>query len=470
MSRPTSTSRQLHRRDFLKGALALSAFPWIATSRRGWAAPNERVNLACCGLGARGAAIIKELDKTGLANVVALCDVDMGGPQTAGILKKFPDLPRFKDFREMFDKMGGQIDAVSVGVPDHSHFPMSMLAMSLGKHVFCEKPMARTYRETALMMAAEAKYKVAAQMGNQGHSGANHFQFKAWAEAGVIKNVTRIDVHMNSPRRWHGWTVDAFPPEEPIPATLDWDRWLATAQHHAFSSKFVQGNWRCWYDFGNGALGDWGAHLLDTAHRFLDLGLPDTVTPVQLDGHNTFIFPQASTLRFDFPARGSQPPVAVTWYDGQKNLPPKPDGYGDPVYSQDVPPPSSGKLEAAMPPGKIIYGEGLTFKGGSHSSTLKIIPADKAKDLEPTLPKYPGGQSNHFKNFLLACKGQEKCRSPFAVAGPLCQALALGVIAQRVNAKLAFDRATQKITNHEVANALLDGPPPRKGWEEFYKL
>jgi hypothetical protein len=195
------------------------------------------------------------------------------------------------------------------------------------------------YSLVKLMMAAEKKYKVATQMGNQGHSGANYFQFKAWTEAGIIKDVTRIVAFMNSPRRWHGWTVTGFPPAQPIPATLNWDDWLTTAKYHDYNEKYVQGYWRCWYDFGMGALGDWGAHILDTAHQFLDLGLPEEVNPVKLEGPNQFIFPQASTLAFKFPARASMPPTEVLWYDGVKNQPPLPADFGESVLSGDVPAP-----------------------------------------------------------------------------------------------------------------------------------
>jgi predicted dehydrogenase len=465
----------MHRRLFLKGALAAGASglvaPRLLFAQAGQATPNERVNLACCGIGNRGGQVIDFLYKTGLCNVVALCDTDMGAPHTLEILKKFPDVPRFQDFRVMFDKMGKQIDAVSVGTPDFSHFPIAMLAMHLGKHVYCEKPMGHSFLQMELMAAAEKKHKVAAQMGNQGHSDANYFQFKTWVEAGIIKNVTKITAYMNSSRRWHGMNVSDFLPEQPIPETLDWDCWLATAEQHKYNQGYMNGEWRSWYDFGNGALGDWGAHIFDTAHEFLNLGLPTVVEAVKLEGHSPFIFPQASTLNFHFPARGSQPPVDLTWYDGVKNLPPLPDNMGSAVVDPNIPPPTSGTIDTKkMPPGKVIYGEGLTFKGGSHGAVLEIIPKEKAAEMKGQLPEVPKSPSNHFANFLLAAKGEEKCRSSFAVAGPLCQAMALGVIAQRVNAKLEFDPASKKITNHTVANELLNGQPPRKEWEEFYKL
>ncbi|MDD3108181.1 MAG: Gfo/Idh/MocA family oxidoreductase [Alistipes sp.] len=478
------TNKECSRREFLKQVFALSAaaaLPTILTENTLQAArpkprivpATERVNLACCGIGNRGGEIIRELYKTGEANIVALCDVDMGAPHTQAILKQFPKVPRFQDFREMFDKMGNQIDAVSVGVPDFSHFPITMLAMSLGKHVYVEKPMGRTFNEVELMMRAAKRYKVVTQMGNQGHSEGNYFQFKAWVDAGIIKDVTAITAHMNSPRRWHGWNtgITHFPAGEAIPQTLDWNGWLTTARFHEYNKDYVNGQWRCWYDFGMGALGDWGAHILDTAHQFLKLGLPYEIDPVRIDGHNDFFFPQASTLKFRFAEREHMPAVDVTWYEGQKNLPPVPAGYGVSELDPNIPAPSNGQIyPAQLNPGKIIYSKELTFKGGSHGSLLSIIPEEKAKEMASQLPEVPASSSNHYKNFLLACKGQEESRSPFAVAGPLCQVFNLGVLTQRFNAKLLFDAKKKEITNHPQANKLLKDMPPREGWEEYYKL
>lgn len=474
----------MRRRSFLKGMLATGAVSLLtprslfAADGTPAAASTAKVRLACIGIGNRGAEVVAALHATGLANIVALCDTDMGAKHTLKTLEKFPNVPRFQDFRKMFDQLGKDIDAVSIATPDFSHFPIAMLAMSLGKHVYVEKPMAHSFRQIDLLMAAEKKYKVACQMGNQGHSEANYFQFKAWTEAGIIKNVTKITAFMNNPRRWHDTPKLAFSkitgylPEQPIPASLDWETWLATAAEHKYNTGYINGEWRSWFDFGNGALGDWGAHIFDTAHEFLDLGLPTEVEP-KLTGYNPFVFPQASTLAFRFPARGSQPPVELTWFDGQNNLPPLPDNMGESVVDTDIPPPSKGAAvpdTKKRPPGKIIYGEGLTFKGGSHGSSLKIIPEAKARDMESRLPVVPKSPSNHFANFLKAAKGEEKTRSNFAVAGPLCQAMDIGIIAQRVNAKLEFDRTTRQITNHKLANQMLAGIPPRKDWEQYYKL
>lgn len=467
----------LSRRSFISRTAMLGGATLLSNSVLGnvaMAKPNERVNLACIGIGFRGGEIIKELYKTGLCNVVALCDVDMEAPHTQEVIKMFPEAKRFQDFRTMFDTFGDQFEAVTVGVPDFAHFAITMTAIDQGKHVYVEKPMARTFLEVELMMQKAAKNpKVVTQMGNQGHSEANYFQFKAWQEAGIIKDVHRIDAHMNMARRWHGWDTQmkGFPYPQRIPETLDWDLWQMQTLGHDYNKDFVNGQWRCWFDFGMGALGDWGAHILDTAHEFLNLGLPTQVDAVSLEGHNSFFFPMSSTLKFHFPKRKNMPALDINWYDGLDNLPPIPEGFGVSGLDPNIPPPSTGKLEPAkLNPGKIIYSKDLTFKGGSHASTLSIIPEDKAKSLAGKLPEVAPTPSNHFANFLKACKGQEKTRSSFDIAGPLSQVFCLGVIAQRLNGKLTFDPVSKEIVNDKFANSLLVGPPPAKGWEQYYKV
>lgn len=470
------------RRDFIKSAALASAGLAIGTvSNKMNAASysrivgaNKKINLAHIGIGNRGWEIIEQFDNTGLANVVALCDVDLGAEQTKKALAKFPHARRFKDFREMFDKMGNEIEAVAIATPDFAHFPAVMMSMTYGKHVYVEKPLSRTFYESELLIKAAKKYpKVVTQMGNQGHSEANYFQFKAWTEAGIIKDVTAITAHMNNARRWHGWdtNIKHFPAAEPIPETLDWDTWLMSRDYHDYNKDFHNGQWRCWYDFGMGALGDWGAHIIDTAHRFLDLGLPEEITPLKLTGHNDFFFPMSSTIEFKFPKRGDMPPVVITWYDGVDNIPPVPEGYGKMELDPNIPAVAGGKIQPArLNPGKEIYSKELTFKGGSHGSILTIIPDEKAKELEKSLPEVPESTSNHFANFLLACQGKEQTRSPFEISGPLSQVFCLGVAAQRLNRKIVFDRDTKRVTNDAFADAFLIGEPPRKGWEDFYKI
>ena len=435
---------------------------------------NRKVNVAHIGIGNRGEQIIGDFAKTGRLNVVALCDVDMGAPHTQKVMGMFPNAKRYKDFRKMFDEMGNQIEAVTIATPDHSHFAIAMLAMSKGIHVYVEKPMCRTFMEAELMMDMARRHpEVVTQVGNQVHSEANYFQFKAWMEAGIIKDVTAVTAHMNNSRRWHKWDANIYkyPDAEPTPETMDWMTWLMQCAYHDYNVKYHLGDWRCWYDFGMGALGDWGAHLLDTVHEFLELGLPYEISMLRADGHNDFFFPYSSTILFRFASRRNMPPVDVTWYDGLDNLPPLPAGYGVAGLDPNIPATNQGDIEdTKLNPGKIIYSKELTFKGASHGSTLSIIPEEKAKEMEKFLPEVPKSPSNHFENFIRACCGEEKTRSPFEIFGPMSQMFCLGVIAQRLNTQLFFDTRLKRFTNNDFANALLSGMPPRKGWEEFYKL
>ena len=473
----------LNRRDFLKSMAAASAGVALApgtvlASEKGAAAPakpkGEKVKIAFVGIGNRGEQIIGDFAKTGMIEVVALCDVDLDGPQCQKVLSKYPKAKRFRDYREMFDKCGNEFDAVAAAIPDFSHFPISMLAMNQGKHIYIEKPMCRTFNEAELMMDCARRHPgLATQVGNQGHSEANYFQFKAWMDAGIIKDVTAVTAHMNSARRWHGYDPDIyrFPAAEPLPKNMDWDAWLGVIPYHDYCSQLHQGNFRCWYDTGMGALGDWGAHLLDTVHEFLDLGLPYEVNMLYAEGHNDYFFPFSSTILFRFAARNGMPPCDVTWYDGLKNLPPLPKGYGGSEFNADIPSTNQGETpKMKLNPGKIIYSKDLIFKGGSHGSTLSIIPEEVAKEMADKLPEVPKSPSNHFENFLLACQGKEKTRSPFEIAGVLSEVFCLGVIAQRLNTRLFFDPRTKQFTNNAFANALLAGAPPRKGWEQFYKM
>jgi predicted dehydrogenase len=454
------------RREFLAAVAATGAAwsvrpgtVWGAQSQGGrlLASPDRPLRLAFIGIGNRGRDMIKTFAATGLVEVVALCDVDLDGRHTQETQKLYPDVPRFRDFRVLFDKMASQFDAAVIATPDHSHCPLALHAMSHGKHVYVEKPLAHTFHEVDLLMAAAAGTGVVTQMGNQGHSGNNYFQFKAWTEAGIIKDVTKVVAFMNSERRWHGWKVDGFPAAESMPPGLDWDLWHVGRPIRPFSSRLHPLAWRGWFAYGDGAFGDWGPHILDTAHRFLELGLPHRITAVRRDEPNDFIFPQASTIRFDFAARGDMPPVDVFWYDGVKNRPPLPAELGAGATLTEL-------------NGKFIYSKDLVFKGGTHGDTLRIIPDDRMRELAPTLPKVIGGFSDHATNFVRACQGLEESRSPFHVSGPLTQVFLLGVIAQRLGGTLDFDRDRGLFPGNATATSLLTRSPLREGWEEIYRL
>ena len=469
------------RREFLKGVglatAGLSMNPasvFAMTSGETKQAKSEKVKIAYIGIGNRGQQNIDEFAKTNMVDVVALCDVDIKGKQCEKALSMYPNAKRFNDFRKLFEEYSDHFDAVAASVPDHIHFFVAMMALKYGKHIYLEKPMVRTFQEAELLIEMAKRHpEIATQVGNQGHSEANYFQFKAWQEAGIIKDVTAVTAHMNNDRRWHKYDPDMIkmPEGDPIPDGMDWDTWHGGVRYHNYSAKFHQGDWRSWYDFGMGALGDWGAHILDTVHEFLNLGLPYEINLLYSKCHNEFFYPYSSTILFRFGARGNMPPCDVTWYDGVENLPPLPAGYGKSELAAGIPTTNQGVYkEEKLNPGKIIYSRDLIFKGGSHGSTLKIIPEEKAKEMADKLPEVPKSPSNHYVNFLRACQGTEKTRSPFEINGVLSQVFCLGVIAQRLNTQLFFDPRTKQFTNNAFANAMLSGMPPRRGWEDFYKI
>ncbi|MDF7798986.1 Gfo/Idh/MocA family oxidoreductase [Pontiellaceae bacterium B1224] len=465
----------ISRRYTLGAAGALAGWSLIPGKVLG---ANKKVNLAAIGIGPQGGNILKIFAQDPNVNIVALCDVDIDSDSPIAKLPDyrdqgwgnadatpaahaalFPGVPQFHDFREMFDQMSNQIDAVCIGVPDHSHFPIAMASMMLGKHVYVEKPLARTFQECELLMKAEKKYGVVTQMGNQGHSGNNYFQFKAWKDAGIIKDVTHVDAQMNNPRRWHTWgEVTGFPTGGVIPDGMNWNVWEGTTPISVeFSKKLHYGNWRGWHQFGTGCFGDWGAHILDTIHEFLELGLPSTFSAEMMTGRNDFIFPMTSTINFKFPARKGMPAMDINWYDGQGNAAPVPKG---------------AEGEKLKGPGKYIYSKDYTFMGGSHSDTLQIVPYEKMRELlkEGKLPKVSAkGKSTHHENFIRACMGEEKTRSPFSVSGTLSQMFTLGCMAQRLGGSFEFDRETKQITNNKLANSLLKDDV-RNGWEQYYKV
>ncbi len=452
-----SSSRD--RRGFLKSSAAAGLFSIVPSSyvlgqASGEAPPSEKVNVAAIGIGNQGKSNIRSLVGSGICNIVALCDVDLKGEHTQEAQAAHPNAKCYTDFRKMFDEMADEIDAVLVATADHAHFCQAMLAMSLGKPVYVQKPLAHTFGQCQRLMDMAEKTGLATQMGNQGHSGGNYFQFKAWTEAGVIKDVTRITAHMNNPRRWHGWGASVTDyPSEPLPEGVDWDTWTCTGPEHPYSKKLHPAEWRSWYDYGSGAFGDWGPHILDTAHRFLKLGLPTKIEAVKRDQPNDLVYPQASTIRFHFPEREGMPACDVTWYDGTNNRP-------------EVEPELGVEVQG---PGKLIYGKDLTFRGGSHSSSLTVVPNEKFMDIRKDLPRISGKNSDHFKNFLLGVKGEERTRSPFSVSGELTQVFSLGIIAQRLGGTLEFDPATKQFVGNAAAQALLD-PAPRAGWEQYYTM
>lgn len=457
------------RRDFLKKSAAatfgFTLLPsYLATGRAadGKKPPSQRVNLACIGVGGRATGVIPGVCSGGHASPVAFCDVDFKARRVDQNLKKFPGTKQFKDFRVMLEKMGDDIDAVTVVTPDHTHFPAAMLAMSMGKHVYVEKPLTHSYREADLLMKAEKKFKVVTQMGNQGHTSKGSEQFRHWVKRGIIKDITKIEA-WKTPSLWFmnkDERISKYPPAEPAPATLDWDLWCGPAEMKPFSSMYHPFNWRAFYLYGNGMLGDWGAHIIDFAHDFLKLGQPTRLSPILMDDHNEVIFPLSSQLRMEFPKRGKRPAVELTWRDGVNCHPEIPEQFW-----------SGGKAPKLGGAGTVLYSQDGKFAvtRGSHSRASNIIPTEQAKALGDKL-ETPSPEGNHQSAFTQACMGKGKTMSPFSIAGDLTKTLMLGVVCQLLNEDLQFDRKKERFKGNARANALLDGPTPRKGWGDFYKM
>ena len=461
-----SRRMKLSRRDFLGTAAAGAAVLAFPNLRAAAASPNGKVNMAFVGIGHQAKHDFNMFAYyRDLVNIVALCDTQMGAEHTLDVLKACPDVPRYQDFRRMFDEHGREIDAVCIAIPDFAHFPAAMLAMSMGKAVYCEKPMGNCFREIGLMTAAAKKYKVVTQMGNQGHSDANYWQMKALVANGFVKDVTHVDAYMcANNRRWFKWkgTLAEMPGEEAEPAEMDWDVWLAQRPFRPFNHNFINGDWRCFYEYGTGALGDWGAHLFDAAHEFLRLGLPVRIETVKNDRRTPVVFPMASTVRYVFPARSEGfPACTLDWHDGAGNFP-------APVAHV-----TDRKWRRRDCGAELHLKDGRVFARGSHGSALQLVAGGDPRDpaVKAALRDFPKGKSGHYLNFLKAVKGEERANSDFAVAGPLSQVMALGAIAQRLaEPKLEFDPAAGRFVGNDAANACLDGPPVRRGWEEFEKL
>ena len=477
----------MDRRNFLKAMGAFGAVQILpgCFSPKAYNA-NGKVRLAVIGVGQQGWYDIRQFlgrlsqindcdfakDASDICELVAMCDTDMGSEPTLPAIKAFPNVPRYRDFRVMFDKEADNIDAVLVSIPDFSHFPAAMAAMKLGKAVYCEKPLAHTFEECALLMAAAEKYGVVTQMGNQGHSSNKYFQHKEYFEKGIVKDVFKVNVHMNNERRWHKYRGNIFeyPVGEDIPATLDYDTWLGTARYHEYSSAYMCGEWRCWYDFGCGCLGDWGAHTLDCVHEFLLKGdLPTRIELKKCEGWNQFCYPCAVTLRMLFPKNALHDEIELNWFDGVDNHPELPEGF---VYDQPWGiPANSANVESEAKRKKLFPGKEMYQKDGTVWQSLSHChPLHRVGDYDAKLPDYPKEGDSHYRLFIRAVKGEVKTTSPFSIGGRISQLFALGNIAQRVNRSIEFDPVKNEIVGDEYASYFLKGPAPRKGWEDFYRI
>ena len=438
------------RRDLIKAAGAVAAFtvvPRHVLGGAGQTPPSEKLNIAGIGVGGQGGSDLNALSSQ---NIVALCDADWR--QAGGAFNRYPNARKYKDFREMLDKEDKNIDAVIVATPDHVHAVASIAAIKRGKHVYCEKPLTHSVYEARMVAQAAREHKVATQMGNQGQAGEEVRLLCETIWDGAIGQVHEVHVWTDRPLRGlHDvyWPQGVNRPTEtpPVPENLDWDLWLGPAPYRPYHPCYLPFNWRGWWDFGTGALGDIGCHSIDPVFRALKLGHPTSVEAA-CTLVNKETYPVASTVRYQFPARGDFPPVKLTWYDGGLR-PPRPDEMDD------------GEQ----------FGEGGVLFVGDKGKMLghRLIPASRSKEYgKPAqmIPRSPG----HFVEWIEACKGGKPAGSNFDHAGLLAQVVLLGNVALRpqlreklTRARLQWDGVNMKFTNMPEANEFLRREY-RAGW------
>lgn len=504
-------STTIKRRHFffgtlLSGAVPIAGFGSVPSLRAlGYKPYYDKLNIAAIGCGGQGGVILNDAART--ENIVAMCDVDEA--RAAQNYAKFASQPKYKDYRVMLDKEGKNIDACTIGIPDHMHATVALACMQRGKHVYVEKPLTRTPWESRLLKDAAAKYKVATQMGNQGYS---HESIRVASEivwSGEIGDVT--EVHASSTPGTHPTGLAAAPAEKSVPSSLDWNLWLGGANMRAYAAEYTPYNWRGFFDFGTGQIGNWGIHSMGPVNMALQLGAPTSVEMVKSEGTSKLTFSNRAVIRFEFPARGGMRPVTVYWHDsarpgdeeafkvpgmdGEAILPPS-----DNLASKGRPPirrraegpqmppgfrPTPGQRMGAGGPGVPVYGPGgfgakpepgiLSGNGAVFIGTkglmatvnrgegVHLLPASRWEKYElppQLLLRSPG----HMLDWVRAAKGGEPSVSDFSVSAAYTEWMLLGVIAFRVPGKLLWDSANMRFTNSPEANKYVR-PEFRKGWE-----
>ena len=473
----------LSRRYFFFGSLLAGAIPsggygTVKSLRAMGHKPYyDKLNVAAIGCGGRGGGILNQVAQT--ENIVALCDVDE--KRAAENFQRYAKQPKYADFRVMLEKEGKNIDACTIGIPDHMHATVALACMQAGKHVYLEKPLTRTPWEARLMADAAKKYGVATQMGNQGYS---HESIRVTGEilwSGEIGDVR--EVHASSSPGTHPVGLTTMPDEKSVPSGLDWDLWLGGADMRAYNPTFTPYNWRGYFDFGTGQLGNWGIHVLGPVNLALQLGAPTSVELLRQVDSSQWTFPTRAVLKYDFPARGKMPPVSVYWHDSarpteeeayrvsgmeeQTILPrannlsakgrgaePQPGGRRGPRGPRG---PRTGPPTGAGGPGVEVFGNerrgdpaqsgvltsnGAVFLGSkgmmatvARGEGVHLLPAERWADYElppQLLTRSPG----HMTDWVRACKGGDAACSDFRISGPYSEWVVLGVIAFRVPGKL----------------------------------
>lgn len=437
MSTPDPT-----RRTFLKStamaATAAVAFPHVMRSQGG-VSPNSRLNIACIGVGGRGSNAVAALKHE---NLVAFADVDEA--RASKTFASHPAVRRFQDYRQLFDKVGSNIDAVTISTPDHMHFPIAMVAMALGKHVFVEKPMAHTVEEARILARIAREKKLATQMGNQGHAAEGTRLLREWYQAGILGEVREIHSWTNRPIWPQG--VKTAPDHSTripvVPKSLNWDVWLGVAAQRPYDPAYAPFNWRGFWDFGTGALGDMGCHQMDGGFYALDLDAPVSVEAMSANA-TAISAPTASVVTYEFAAKGSRPALTWKWYDGSMRP-----ALG-PWFEEGRHMPDNSTF---------IVGSKAAVMADANYFTIRIVPETRMQELAPslpakTIPRIPNG--DHFREWAEACKGGTPAGANFDYSARLTEMVLLSNVAIRAQRKIEWDSAAMKVTNVASANQFL---------------
>jgi len=449
----------MDRRNFLRstgtGIALVNLLPGSLLRGADRLSANDKLKVAGIGIGSRGGSDVNEVAGLG-HNIVALCDVDE--KYAAKEFAKYPDAKRFTDYREMFDRLGKEIDGVVIGTPDHTHAIIAMEAIRRGKHVYCEKPLAHTVHEVRALMLAARRSRVVTQLGNQGHSSDTIRRVCEWIWAGAIGNVHTIHAG-----------CDAFPhvycqipnllklaAKHEVPQGLDYDMWVGPAEFMPYSPLWVPWNWRGWMPYGGGAIGDWICHVVDPAFWALDLGSPASVRAeavnydLRKDG---LTYPPGTRITFEFPAAKKRGPVTLVWHDGVTKIPR---------------PASFGPDDKVPGTGAIIHGDkGMIVHGSHGGGNCHLLPDSLMEQYSgqntpaQKIPRVKG----HAWDWVEAIRTGRKAGSDFDYGGPLTQLGLLGLIALKFPGEsLEWNDQRMRFTNKPAANAFVN-PPYRSGWK-----
>lgn len=446
---------RLTRRSFLHTTSLAGAGLWLAGCATSPSyrpakriSPNEKMRIGCIGIGGQGGGVTAELASFPDVEIAALCDVDRG--YAAKQIEKYPGRPVYNDYRVMLEKEK-RLDAVMIATPDHWHAPISLAAMQLGLHVYCEKPIAHTIEEARILERVARETGVVTQMGNGGHGGEGLRLTKEWIDAGAIGDVTEVHVWSDRPGKFWRSQGRRAPTDRPLaPSTLDWDLWLGPARQRAYHPDYCPRQWRGWIDFGCGALGDMAIHNADPAFYALDLGAPDWVDATS-SPTNPDSFPEWCVITYHFPAKGKRGPIKMIWYDGGK-LPPPPPGFEE---------------------GRSLGENGIYFVGSKGAilapgwaGTPRLVPETAMQTFqrpEKTIPRSVG----HRREWVDACRAgrPQDAKAGFWYSAPFNEALLVGLLPLYAGKRIEWDARRMVASNAPEMNRFI-----RKSYRTGYDL